>query len=86
MKKIVTIILSLSAVLSLVCATSSCEKYLDKAPDSDITEKDAFGNFTAFQGFVEQLYNVVMGYDKGGAWNRYSFADEQLRHRQLVGC
>ena len=78
MKKIVTIILSIAAAFSIVSMTTSCEAYLDKAPDSDITEKDAFGNFTAFQGFVEQLYNVVMGYDKGGAWNRYSFADEDL--------
>lgn len=78
MKKIVTIIASIAAAFTIVFSTASCEKYLDKAPDSDITEKDAFGNFTAFQGFVEQLYNVVMGYDKGGAWNRYSFADEDL--------
>ena len=78
MKKIGTILLSIAAAFTIVATTASCEKYLDKAPDSDITENDAFGNFTAFQGFIEQLYNLVMGYDKGNAWNRYSFADEDL--------
>ena len=78
MKKIVTIILSIAAAFTIVSMATSCEAYLDKAPDSDITEKDAFGDFTAFQGFVEQLYNVVIGYDKCGAWNKYSFADEDL--------
>ena len=78
MKKIINILLSLAAVITMFAMTVSCEKYLDKAPESDISEKDAFGDFTAFQGFVEQLYNCVMGYDKGGAWNRYTFADEDL--------
>ena len=78
MKKITTILSSIATVLVIGFTATSCEDYLDKAPDSDITEKDAFGNFTAFQGFIEQEYNCVMGYDKGGAWNKYSFADEEL--------
>ncbi len=78
MKKITTIFLSIAAALVIGFTATSCEDYLDKAPDSDITPADAFGNFTAFQGFIEQEYNIIMGYDKGGAWNRYSFADEDL--------
>jgi hypothetical protein len=64
--------------LMLILISTSCEDYLDKAPEADITDKDAFGNFTSFQGFVEELYNCVMDPDKGGAWNNYSFADENL--------
>lgn len=57
---------------------TSCEDYLDKAPESDISEKDAFGNFTSFQGFVEEMYKCIMDPDKGGAFNRCLFADETL--------
>ncbi len=64
--------------LMLILISTSCEDYLDKAPDADVTEKDAFGDFLSFQGFVEELYNCVMDPDKGGAWNNYSFADENL--------
>lgn len=78
MKKITSILLSVAAASGLLLSSVSCEKYLDKAPESSISEADAFGDFTAFQGFVEQCYNLVMGHSKGGAYNAYSFADEQL--------
>ncbi|GHV20345.1 carbohydrate-binding protein [Bacteroidia bacterium] len=60
---------------------ASCEEYLDKAPESDITEKVVFGNFQSFQGFVEQLYNCVPDPDKCQAYNLYSFADENVGSR-----
>ena len=49
--------------------------------EADISEKDAFGDFTSFQGFIEEMYNCVMDPDKGGAWNNYSFADENLNNK-----
>jgi len=71
------IILATGAVLLLL---ASCEKYLDKAPEAIITEKDAFGNFKSFQGFIEELYNCIPDPNKCGAWNQYLFADETLRN------
>ena len=59
---------------------TSCENYLDKAPEADISEKDVFGNFISFQGFEEELYNCIMDPNKGGAWNQYLFADETLNN------
>jgi len=64
----------------LILISTSCEDYLDKAPAADITEKDVYGNFTSFQGFVEEMYNCIMDPDKGGAWNKYLFADETLNN------
>ncbi len=66
--------------LMLVFISTSCEDYLDKAPEASISEKDAYGNFRSFQGFVEEMYNCVMDPDKGGAWNKYLFADETLNN------
>lgn len=62
----------------LLMLTWSCESYLDKAPEATISDKDAFGNFTSFQGFVEELYACVTDPNKAGAWNQYLFADETL--------
>ncbi len=73
MKK--TIYIPLSIFLILI---TSCESYLDKAPQSDIEENDAFRNFISFQGFVEEMYNCITDYNKVGAWNAYLFADETL--------
>lgn len=74
------IVFSLLAFASLFFVVS-CEDYLDKSPDADITEKDVYGNFRSFQGFIEQMYNCIMDPDKGGAWNKYSFADETLNNK-----
>jgi hypothetical protein len=59
---------------------SSCEKYLDKAPEASISDKDVFGDFISFQGFVEELYNCIFDKNKGQAWNPYLFADETLNN------
>lgn len=37
----------------------SCEDYLDKAPESEISDNDVFGNFVSFQGFIEEMYNCI---------------------------
>ncbi len=68
-------------LLMLIFASSSCESYLDKAPEASISEKDVYGNFNSFQGFTEEMYNCIMDPDKGGAWNKYNFADETLNNK-----
>ena len=80
MKKIKFNINFYAILLMLIMVSTSCEDYLDKAPEADITEKDAFGNFTSFQGFVEEMYACIMDPNKGGAWNKYLFADETLNN------
>lgn len=38
---------------------TSCEDYLDKSPESTVSEEDAFKNFRNFQGFIEEIYNCI---------------------------
>ena len=80
MKKVKHYINTGVILLMLIFISTSCEDYLDKAPESNINEKDAFGNFVSFQGFIEEIYNCIMDPDKGGAWNKYLFADETLNN------
>jgi starch-binding outer membrane protein, SusD/RagB family len=42
---------------------SSCDKYLDKTPEADVTDADVFGNYEAFQGFVDPMYSYVIDYN-----------------------
>ncbi|MFP4367145.1 MAG: RagB/SusD family nutrient uptake outer membrane protein [bacterium] len=70
-----------SIFLMLAFVSTSCEDYLDRAPEADIVEKDAFGNFRSFQGFIEEIHHHIMDPDKGGAWNNYSFADENANNK-----
>lgn len=65
-------------LLMLLLAFYACEDYLDRTPESDISDKEIFGSFISFQGFVEELYNCVTDYNKCAAWNNYLFADETL--------
>jgi len=76
--KTIKYLLSIYLIAVLGISMTSCEDYLEKTPASDISDKDAFGNFTSFQGFIELLYNCIVDPDKGGAWNNHLFADENV--------
>ena len=58
MKKTYKIYL-LCGMLFMLPGFFSCESYLDKSPDSTVSEIEAFKNFTNFQGFVEEIYNCI---------------------------
>lgn len=45
-----------SILLAITFLLISCEDYLDKTPDSDLTEEQVFGNYSKFQGFVDIFY------------------------------
>jgi hypothetical protein len=87
MKNIITkskkLFIGIALITGLIMV--SCEEYLDKAPAATITERDAFVNFTAFQGFVEVLYTKNIAAPDGGDPNRYAFglfADEIIGTQQ----
>lgn len=81
MKRIEKHITGSILMIATLLFSLSCEDYLNKSPEADISEKDVYGNFISFQGFVEQMYNCIMDPDKGGAWNKYLFADETLNNK-----
>ncbi len=75
------------SLLILGFAMGSCEEYLDKAPEATITEKDVFGNFVSFQGYVEEMYNCICDYHKtlgGNYYYNFNCADEVLSNAPLL--
>lgn len=69
-------------VLTAACfLMGGCEEYLDRAPDSNITDQDVYGSFVSFQGFVEEIYDCVVDIHKvlgGNQYYNFSASDEVL--------
>lgn len=63
--------LGISVIAALL--STSCVDYLDKAPEMSTTEKDVFGKFITFQGFVEDIYqnipDITLSVDASNGWN-----------------
>ena len=75
--------------LAFPMAFSSCEDYLDKAVDAEITEDDVFRKFVTFQGFAEDMYQCVVDIanrDVHGM-NNWNWGDEFLPgiHTERMG-
>ncbi len=67
-----------AAGLALCASFSSCEEYLDKEPDTDITSADAFKNFRSFQGFIEEIYNCIPDKEKCNWCPSWNWGDDEI--------
>ena len=81
--KIKGLLMSLSISTSLPLgglgwALTACTDYLDKAPESEISEADAYKDFRNFQGFVEELYNCIPEFDKGYWTNSWNWGEDEI--------
>lgn len=77
MKKLI-IIKTLIALLFGSGLLLSCESYLDKAPEADISDQEVFGTFKSFQGFTEELYHCIPDYTRSTWVADWNLADEVL--------
>lgn len=67
---------SLLAVMTL--GLFSCEDYLDKAPESILSEEVAFQNFRNFQGFIEEMYNCIPDKEKCYWTTSFNWGEDEL--------
>ena len=59
----------------------SCTDYLDKAPDSEISPTDAYKDWRNFQGFVEELYQCIPDFVKGGHYtNSWNWGEDEIQN------
>ena len=57
---------------------TSCTDYLDKAPESDISATEAFKDWRNFQGFVEEMYNVIPNFSTGYWTNSWNWGEDEI--------
>jgi starch-binding outer membrane protein, SusD/RagB family len=65
-------------LVSMSFAMISCEDYLDKSPESVISEQEVFSTFRSFQGFTEELYHCTPDYTRSIWVADWNIADEIL--------
>ncbi|QIH34283.1 RagB/SusD family nutrient uptake outer membrane protein [Sphingobacterium sp. DR205] len=77
MKKYFKVILITSMVWSST-SLLSCNKYLDKEEQSNISPKEAFKNFVNFQGYTEELYNCVVNFSNNYWTNSWNWGEDEI--------
>lgn len=78
MKKTNKYIVMLCCVLTLGFGLTSCTDYLEKAPESDISDEDAFKDWQNFQGFTEELYNCIPEFEKGYWTDSWNWGEDEI--------
>ncbi|MDR7131981.1 hypothetical protein J2X69_004347 [Algoriphagus sp. 4150] len=63
------------AMLLFIC---SCEDYLERTPESIISEEQAFQNFTNFQGYVEELYHCVPNFTLSNWVSSWNWGEDEI--------
>lgn len=65
-------------VLLIMLMGNSCEEYLDKTEEADVTEKDVFTTFYTYQGFVETMYAQIINFQMIGNSVNWNYGDDVL--------
>lgn len=77
----IKILLFLGLIMSF-----SCEDYLDIAPESELDQTDVFSNFDNAQGFVEEMYALVVDYGTSAhTFQDYLYGDDAHGNRTWKG-
>ena len=83
MKKFINKYIIGVAVMTLSLGATSCNDYLDKSPDSDVNPESAFKNFTAFQGFVEEIYNCIPNKESNMWCTSFNWGEDEIMNAGL---
>ena len=78
MKKYSKIILAF-VVLATTSGLGSCKKFLDREPQSVVSETDAYKNFINFQGFTEELYHCIPDFSNGYWTNSWNWGEDEIQ-------
>lgn len=69
--------IKLLALLVPVLLLSGCQKYLEKTPDSNITDEQVFGSYRNFQGYLDVLYgDGLIVYHVQAYTSSFDFGDD----------
>ncbi len=63
-----------------VASFTSCTDWLDKDPESIIAEDEAFKNFRNFQGYIEEIYNLIPDKESCNYCTAWNFGDDAVHN------
>ena len=64
---------------------TSCKEWLDKDPESTISEDEAFKNYRNFQGFIEEIYDCVPDKEKVNWCTSWNLGDDAVHNPEGYG-
>ena len=59
---------------------TSCSDWLDKDPESIVAEDEAFKNYRNFQGYIEEIYDLVPDKQKVNYCTSWNFGDDAVHN------
>ena len=75
-------LIALCAGLMMTFSFTSCEDYLDKDPDSDVSADQPFKNFTNLQGYIEELYQFIPNKALHHWTSGWNLGDDEIQNPQ----
>lgn len=60
-------------------AVTSCSEFLNRDPQSVISEEDAFKNFINFQGYTEELYHCIPNFTNRYHTNSFNWGEDEIQ-------
>jgi len=68
----------LLGIISIMFGAASCTDYLDRAPESVISDTDPFKNFMNFQGFIEEMHYLIPDISKNDWVAIFNFGEDEF--------
>ena len=59
---------------------TSCTDWLDKDPESIVAEDEAFKNYRNFQGYIEEIYNLIPNKEECNYCTSWNFGDDAVHN------
>ncbi len=63
-----------------VASFSSCTDWLEKDPEAIVAEDEAFKNFRNFQGYIEEIYNLIPDKESCNYCTAWNFGDDAVHN------
>lgn len=61
-------------------ALTSCTEWLDKDPEAIVAEDEAFKNYRNFQGYIEEIYDMIPDKEKINYCTSWNFGDDAVHN------
>ena len=70
------------SLLLMACGVSvtSCNDWLDRDPESIVSEDEAFKNYRNFQGYIEEIYSLIPDKEKENYCTSWNFGDDAVHN------